>query len=307
MPAVSIITAAYKQDHYLAEALQSALRQSIADFELLVCDDANLPSTAELVESFNDRRLRYLPNPTNLGVAANHLAGFDRATAPFVAVLNQDDRWTPEMLSTLLPPLQSRPTLAIAFSDHWLMDQHGQRLAEQTEANTRLYARDRLAPGLCVDPAGLLLGQSIPTVMAAVFRRSALDTLDRELFLAAGPAYDFALAAHLAFAGEVWYEPARLSEYRTHPESLTTGSSIAWFLGEARVWQSLMAANLPAGHRRAVRRRLAESCRIAAVRSARQGQPGACALAARALRYAPGPRTLLSLLWTLLPRPLRKG
>ena len=65
-PLVSIAIPAYKKK-FLAEAIQSVLNQSIQDFELIIVNDKSPEDIDCVVENFNDKRIRYFTNDTNLG------------------------------------------------------------------------------------------------------------------------------------------------------------------------------------------------------------------------------------------------
>lgn len=65
-PLVSIAIPAYKKK-FLADAIQSVLNQSIQDFELIIVNDKSPEDIDSVVEHFNDKRIRYFTNETNLG------------------------------------------------------------------------------------------------------------------------------------------------------------------------------------------------------------------------------------------------
>src|SRR5271155_20695 len=69
-PKVSICLPVYNGEHYLAEAIESALNQTFEDFELLIADDCSQDSSAEIIARFaaRDARIRHWRNPHNLGL-----------------------------------------------------------------------------------------------------------------------------------------------------------------------------------------------------------------------------------------------
>jgi glycosyltransferase involved in cell wall biosynthesis len=64
-PKVSIGLAVYNGEQYLDEAISSILSQTFEDFELVICDNASVDSTAEICARFaaSDERIRYYRNP----------------------------------------------------------------------------------------------------------------------------------------------------------------------------------------------------------------------------------------------------
>ncbi len=215
MPFVSIVTTTFNRPEYLRQALHSAITQTFADFELLVCDDGGLAETRRICESFHDARIRHIVNPVRLGIAMNSLAGVERAQSDCITFLNDDDRWTAGFLAQCARPLLDDAETVLSFSDHWLIDAHGDRLIAATEANTRAYGREGLNAGAIENPRCLMARLSIPLAMAAVFRRSKVDW-SRYSRRVEG-AYDSYIAySLLCGAGKVLYVPERLTEYRAH-------------------------------------------------------------------------------------------
>ena len=97
----------------LRYALQSALRQTVRDIEVIVVGDATTDDTADVVAAIakSDERVRFINLPKNVGDQSgpnNH--GVDVARGHNVAFLNHDDLWWPDHLERGLQTL--RETLA---------------------------------------------------------------------------------------------------------------------------------------------------------------------------------------------------
>ena len=69
MTEISVILPVYNSQDYIKEAIESVLKQTFTDFELIVVNDGSTDSTAEIINSFNDSRLRVLTQD-NLGPGA---------------------------------------------------------------------------------------------------------------------------------------------------------------------------------------------------------------------------------------------
>src|SRR5487761_1531684 len=106
-PLVSVLVPTFNRHDYLRATIVGALRQTFADFEIVVVDNASAVDPAEVVAGFGDPRLRYFRNASNLGVTGNVLAASERARGKYVAILGDDDVWHPEFLATLVPPLEA--------------------------------------------------------------------------------------------------------------------------------------------------------------------------------------------------------
>ncbi|HUB68710.1 MAG TPA: glycosyltransferase family 2 protein [Candidatus Methylacidiphilales bacterium] len=218
---VTVVVPTFRRLTFLAEALASALNQTFRDFELIVTDDGNSPEIARIAASFADPRIRYRANSRPLGIAMNHYAAFLEARGTCLANLHDDDVWEPDFLAELLPPLESDPSVAVAFCDHHLIDERGRFLPERTRRNTRIYRRDYLAAGRHQPFLKMaVIHESIPVSMGAVFRKSILDRADYPPRI--GGSYDHWLAYLAARNGQAaYYVPRRLTRYRLHTESGT--------------------------------------------------------------------------------------
>ncbi len=126
-PKVTVIIPTYNRAHYLGEAIRSVLDQSFADLELIVVDDGSTDGTDELVRAIADRRVLYL-HQSQRGISAAMNAGVDSARAKYIARLDSDDRWLPDMLATLVPVLDTRPEIGAVYAQGQAMDREGRML-----------------------------------------------------------------------------------------------------------------------------------------------------------------------------------
>lgn len=274
----SVIVAAFRADRYLPIALRSALDQTYPHTEVVVADDADDPATKRLVESLADSRLVYRPNATRLGPAGNHREAIRAARGEYVAILNHDDRWEPTFLERLVTPLAANPDVVLSFCDHGVIDPDGSRLTAETDANTARWGRGRLTAGLQAAYPALVVNGSIPMAMGTVFRRSALHPDD--LPDSAGPAYDLWLSYLIGKSGgKAWFTPERLSEWRTHPQSLTAARGADWIGGSVRVWEQVAVDPAYASHHRLVTRKLASVRAAEGMAHLRAGKPTAARVA----------------------------
>jgi glycosyltransferase involved in cell wall biosynthesis len=223
-PLASVLVPTYNRRDYLRETLASALRQTFERFEIVVVDNASAVDPADVVAGFDDPRIRYFRNASNLGVTGNVIAACEKARGKYVAILGDDDLWEPEFLATLLAPLEADATLVLSFCDHAIIDPAGGLDAAATERVTRRWQRHRLRPGIHrpFDEIALVY-RSICVFSAAVLRRADIDweAIPRDL--------DFSVDVYLAYLAArtgrgCYYVPRRLAQYRYHPGSL--GSSL---------------------------------------------------------------------------------
>jgi glycosyltransferase involved in cell wall biosynthesis len=106
----------YSGEKYLRRAIESALRQSRADWELVICDDQSPSRAAEdLVRSLGDPRIRYQRNDQNLGMARNWNHCLDVAATDLVTLLHDDDELLPDYAEKMLVAAERWPDAAAFF------------------------------------------------------------------------------------------------------------------------------------------------------------------------------------------------
>lgn len=96
IPRVSIVMATYNDSRYLADAIESVLKQSYTDWEFIIINDASHDNTDEIIRQYQrlDSRITYIQNAKNLGLAENLNSGVEIARGEYVARLDGDDYWS---------------------------------------------------------------------------------------------------------------------------------------------------------------------------------------------------------------------
>jgi hypothetical protein len=225
-PRVTVVVPTYRRPQLLVEAVGSILESSYTDFEVLVVNDGPAEDLVQARTLFRDSRIRWITRPTRLGMLENNLDAFRLARGEFIAHLDDDDRWAPSLLARLVPILDANHDVVVAFADHFIIDADGLVLGEQTLANSGHWGRATLTEGMH-RPFGRLavVDKSIPLQCAAVFRKSALGSIEYPPQV--GCLWDLWTAYVLSRSGgSAWYVGDQLAFYRVHLERDTvTGRS----------------------------------------------------------------------------------
>ncbi len=91
-PLVSVVIPLYNHERYIKETIDSVLASTVPDFEIVVVDDGSRDASAEIVRAIRDPRIRLFVQP-NMGAHHAINRGVAEARAPWVAILNSDDRF----------------------------------------------------------------------------------------------------------------------------------------------------------------------------------------------------------------------
>jgi glycosyltransferase involved in cell wall biosynthesis len=118
MPVVSVVMPAYNAERFLSTAVESVLRQTVRDLELLIVDDGSTDGTVALARRFaaRDDRVRVLQQ-ANAGPGPARNVGFRAARGRFFAFLDSDDEWDPAFLSEHLAVLRARPDVDVVVGN----------------------------------------------------------------------------------------------------------------------------------------------------------------------------------------------
>jgi glycosyltransferase involved in cell wall biosynthesis len=108
-PIASVVIPTYNRADLVLRSVTSVQRQSLADWELLVVDDASTDDTRLRIERLPDSRIRYVSRRVNGGVAAAQNTGLDRALGRYVLFLHSDDELMPDCLRRLSDILADAP------------------------------------------------------------------------------------------------------------------------------------------------------------------------------------------------------
>ncbi len=220
-PLISVIIPTYNRPEYLQVAIASAVQQTYQNIEIIISDNCSTTNTQAIVESFDDSRIRFWRQPTNVGMFANQMHAFKMARGKYVASLHDDDMWNEDFLEKLIPPLEEHPDLILAFCDQYIIDANGVIDYAGTEEYTRSYKRDQLTQGVHQNLVKIgLVDKSIPTAAACVIRNDFVDwdSIPPEV----GGMWDIYLAYMCSRSGHgTYYYPERLTCYRAHEQTDT--------------------------------------------------------------------------------------
>lgn len=134
MSLVSVIIPAYNAQKTIETTIKSVLNQTWTDLELIIINDGSTDQTLEVINRFDDPRLKVFSYP-NGGVSASRNRGFARSSGAYVSFIDADDLWTPDKLEWQLKALKNEPEAAVAYSWTDYIDKAG-NLVEQGERVT---------------------------------------------------------------------------------------------------------------------------------------------------------------------------
>ena len=228
VPVVSIIMNCYNGEKYLRQALDSVVAQTYLNWELIFWDNKSTDRSREILKSYGEPRFRYFcaPRHTPMLFEARNYA-LEQAQGEFIAFLDVDDWWDPEILEKQVP-LFDDPEVGIVCGDYWYVN--------ETNNTEEIWINRPVPTGRVLNE---LLSHCFVGLLTTMVRRSAVDQLE----YAYDPRYhikgDTDLIIRLAVNWKLDFVPQPLAFYRWHGNN----ESIIYSereLCELEIWYSQM-------------------------------------------------------------------
>jgi glycosyltransferase involved in cell wall biosynthesis len=226
-PHISVIVPSYNHRRFLPIRLESILRQTVQDFELILLDDASQDGSGEFLETFLKRQgVRLIRNAQNTGSPfAQWNRGMQEAKGDLIWIAESDDVAEPQFLEMLTKILDQDPSVGLAFCRSQRIDETGAVLPENaTETRSEFWQNDFRMKGRDMIRGPLYVSNVIVSASAVVFRR--------QLYEQAGPAStDLRLAGDwlqwckILMESDLAYVSQTLSGSRIHSNTRRQGTT----------------------------------------------------------------------------------
>lgn len=200
-PKISIVLPTYNGEKWLAESIQSVLKQTEHNWELIIVNDCSTDSTLSIAQSFaeKDKRVRIISNTVNKKLPASLNVGFAVASANYLTWTSDDNMYKPDALQSMSKYLNSHPQTDLVSFDMDYITEDGNKIKTHIE-----HCWERTAPCLIVRPN---IGA------AFMYRRSIMERIG-EYDVNTFCAEDYDYWCRIALAGNVEYVDHNIYLYR---------------------------------------------------------------------------------------------
>jgi len=248
LPRVSVIITSYNQQEYLREAIESAINQTVAAFEIIVADDHSTKDGS--VETIREYAVRYpglvrgLFQERNVGIPKNRNSALRVVKGDYVTILDGDDRLLPRFIERHGAALTANPQTHVSYSNRYDINQLGERRSHDRHLQPSGDVLAYIARGR----KGILR-----SMVAKYDLVKAAGFLDENHYHYDG----FILTLRLAKLTPFIYLPDPLMEKRNHAGGTSKGISAS---EKERCFQNVLAEvmrvtdELPEKNKRAIRR-----------------------------------------------------
>ncbi|MCL4545319.1 MAG: glycosyltransferase [Chloroflexi bacterium] len=168
-PTVSMIVPNYNYSHYVDQALESLLEQSLRSLEVIAIDDASTDDSVEHIRHYTtDPRVRMITHQTNCGHIATYNEGISLARGAYIGLLSADDYCLDSRtLDRQVELFTSSKRIGLVYSAHILVEENGHTMTAIPWAN------DRVACGL--DEFRTLMWSNYIPASGTLLRRTVHD------------------------------------------------------------------------------------------------------------------------------------
>lgn len=252
---VSIIIPVYNVARYLADCLESVLKQTYANLEIIVVDDGSTDKSLEICNSFavKDKRLKVI-HQENAGVSAARNAGLSIMTGKYVLFIDSDDRIEQSMVEILVKEMENNAKNDAVFCGYREFEDETNRIIKEVApSKSKRVDRD--------DGVAEIFGEYSTMLWNKMFRCSIIDKADlfdvtlkigedelwmidvlkkaNNIMLIGTPLYYYRSRAEGASKGQVFSE-AKMTDYESQKKVLKSineyGSEVLTLYAQQRLY-----------------------------------------------------------------------
>ncbi|RYX82363.1 glycosyltransferase family 2 protein [bacterium] len=225
MPTVTVLILNYNHARFLEQRIQSVLRQTYQDFEIIYLDDASNDHSAEVFAPYScDERIRSIINTTNSGNPFKQWnKGVGAARGEYIWIAEADDYADECFLERLVTALEAHPSAGVAYCQSMSVDEQGRPLGTMQwwtrDLNATRWQHDFFNNGPDECKRYLANRNTIPNASGVLFRR--------QVYLEAGGADenmrlcgDWKCWVNCLLRSDVVYVAEALNFFRSHDRSV---------------------------------------------------------------------------------------
>lgn len=227
-PRVTVLMPVYNGEKYLKEAIESILSQTFTDFEFLIINDGSADKSAEILQSFNDPRIRLVHNERNIGLIGTLNKGIKLSRGKYIARMDCDDISLPKRLSVQVRFMEKHAEIGVCGSWVKIIGLKKSFAGEYFQKDEDLRAYMLLSTPF-----------AHPSVM---IRKDVLDTHNLEYDESYKHAEDYELWSRIIKHTKISNIPEVLLGYRKHPESVSQTHTSIQIENANKVRVKLLAA-----------------------------------------------------------------
>ena len=251
-PLISVVIPAYNHERFVGAAIESVLDQSVDDLELIIVDDGSTDKTADVIQSYQDKRLSYTWQE-NQDAFNTINRGLGMARGQYVAILNSDDIYTTDRLERLVDQALNRQRQCL-LTDVIPISDDGVEFTDPAFGWNIWHRKNREYYQQYNDIyTGFLNGNFMVTTSNLFMTAEAVARVGKFSSLRYLHDYDFIFRMMLAYPDGVEYlQHDKLLYYRIHDGNTLSEAAITGRQQDLAIISKYMLAKLPEEYRQYV-------------------------------------------------------
>jgi glycosyltransferase involved in cell wall biosynthesis len=228
---ISVIIPNYNHASFLKKRIDSVLKQTYQDLEVIVLDDYSTDGSREIIEAYRSHVLVKIIEYNNQNSGSPFIQwnkGVALAKGDYVWIAESDDYADENMLSNCMNALATAPSANLVYCDSFEVDENGKVLGKwsrwQEKLSQNLWTSDFVISGQKLNATYNYLANIIPNASCVLFRRNAylnspfLKRIEKLKFTG-----DWLMWFSILQRGDVCYCHQPLNYFRYHPATTRTG------------------------------------------------------------------------------------
>jgi glycosyltransferase involved in cell wall biosynthesis len=208
LPLVSIALCTYNGEKFISQQLESILKQSYPNIEIVVVDDCSTDNTFSILEDYADKndKIKLTRNDKNLGFIGNFEKALRLSQGTYIAFSDQDDVWDVEKIKTQVENIEGNKLI---YHDSVFIDSEGNSLKTRISDLKKMYEGG--------DPRAFLFNNCV-SGHSILMEKSLVDEI---LPFPVDIFYDWWIAFVALNKGSIKFLPKTFVSYRKHNHSIT--------------------------------------------------------------------------------------
>lgn len=202
-PRVTVITPTYNREHVIERAIRSVLKQTFTDFEYIIVDDGSKDNTKDLVYRIasslpdqNKDKIKFVQHEVNKGQNAALNTGLSIAKGGYVAFLDSDDEWLPDMLEEQVKQFDMDPEVSCSYTWPGYYNERRKLVTGRRYTIKGYLYKEALDQGYICNPTTLMVKKECFEELGG-FKTEFITCQDDDICLRLAKRYKFALVPEI--------------------------------------------------------------------------------------------------------------
>lgn len=219
-PLVSICIPTYNGGEFIKETIESILAQSYDNLEIIITDDKSTDNTAEIVSSFEDKRIIFIRNEKNLGFIGNWNKCLSLTQGKYMKVVCHDDILLEDTIKKQVEIMETNSNVSVVTGASTVVNTGGQAVMER-----RAFRKDTVMKGRDFAKMTILKARNLyGEPCMHLYRKIDMDNGNIIYDPESGYCVDWDMAMMLSYEGDVYYCSDCLAKFRISKTSETSST-----------------------------------------------------------------------------------